>query len=288
MSSVVIGIPTSRRPALLARLLESLTPEIGEHDVLVVIGDNDAGDEVPAGGAASGLSTRCVSVTRPGISEVRNELVRTALRERTDWTHLVMLDDDGYVSPGWYDALMAGVARYGADVTAGPVDGELPSEASRLARNSIYAGRVRHAPGPVQMLNGAQNIAITRRIVEAIGDPWFPTHLGRAGGEDHFFFCEVLDQGGTLAWCDDAVVTEPTPAERLEAGALMRRAFRSNLVGTQTDLAFHGPAHGARRLGGGTGWFARKIAASGVRRDSSPSPVRGAFSASACAAAMEA
>lgn len=266
-SAVVIGIPTYRRPALLARLLQSLTPEIADRDVLVIIGDNEAGTAAPAVAAESELDTLCVPVEAPGIPEVRNALIRTALQERPAWEHLIMLDDDGYVAPGWFDALMDGVARYHADVTAGPVLGELPPDASRLARNSIYAGRRRSTSGPVDMLNGTQNIAISRHIVEAIGDPWFPVHLGRSGGEDHFFFREVLDQGGTMAWCDEAAVTEPTPAARLRADALLRRAFRSNMVSTQTDLAFYGPVEVTRRLAADTGRFGRKVAAGVVRRD---------------------
>ncbi|WP_313565919.1 glycosyltransferase family A protein [Mobilicoccus sp.] len=263
----VIGIPTYRRPEQLARLLASLVPEIDGHDVHVIVADNDAGAEAPAVVADSGLAALCVPVPEPGLSAVRNELIRTATHSRPGWTHLVMLDDDGRVRPGWFAALLEGISRYDGDVTAGPVIGELPPDASLLARNSLYAGRRRHESGPVDMLNGAQNIAVARRIVDRIGDPWFPPHLGRAGGEDHYLFRTVLELGGTLVWCDDAAVTEPTPANRLTSSAILRRAFRSNLVGSQTDLAFQGPARVARRLAVDTGWFVRKVVAGVVHRD---------------------
>lgn len=266
-AAVVIGIPTYRRPLLLARLLDSLAPEIDGQDVLIVVGDNEAGTRAAEVVRDSGLDAVCVPVPRPGISEVRNELVRTATRERPDWRHLIMLDDDGLVTPGWFAHLMAGVDRFGADVTAGPVLGELPAGASLLARNSVYAGRRRHPSGPVAMLNGAQNICVSRAVVDAIGDPWFPVHLGSAGGEDHFFFREVLDQGGTLAWCDEAAVTEPTPASRLATGVILRRAFNSNVVAAQTDRAFHGRAFVVKHVIVGTGWAARNTAAGLVRRD---------------------
>lgn len=266
-SPVVIGIPTYRRPELLARLLDSLKPEIDGRNVLVVVGDNDAGTEAPQVVHASGLDAVCVPVPRPGIAEVRNALVRAATEHRPDWEWLVMLDDDGFVTPGWFEALTSAASTNGADVTAGPVLGELPSGASLLARNSIYAGRTRHPCGRVDMLNGAQNICIRRGIADRIGDPWFPTHLAGAGGEDHFFFRAVLDQGGALAWCDDAVVVEPTDPARLVASTLLRRAFRSNVVGAQTDLAFHGRAFVARKLARGIGRTMRNTAAGVVRRD---------------------
>ncbi|WP_051992153.1 glycosyltransferase [Mobilicoccus pelagius] len=272
MESVVIAVPTYRRPELLARLLRSLRHEVADTGVLLVLGDNDPdrGDAervVDSSDLRDACEVACIPVRQPGVAEVRNALVRAATRLRPGWEWLVMLDDDGHVPPGWLTTITTAAREGGADVTAGPVLGDLPAGASRLAHNSLYAGRTRHPSGPVAMLNGAQNIVVRRRILERIGDPWFPTHLGRAGGEDHFFFRAVLDQGGTLAWCDEAPVTEPTPADRLTAGALLRRAYRSNLVGTQTDLAFHGPVLTSRRLAVDAGWLLRKTASAAVRRD---------------------
>ncbi|WP_312720208.1 glycosyltransferase [Mobilicoccus sp.] len=262
---VVVGIPTYRRPELLARLLASLAREVPP-DVLVVVADNDAGEEAPEVVRASGLTATCVPVARPGISEVRNALVREATARRPTWQWLVMLDDDGYVTDGWFDALMRAAGRGDAEVIGGPVVGDLPPGVSLLARNSVYAGRARHASGPVGMLNGAQNILISRLIVEVVGDPWFPPHLGVAGGEDHHFFRTVLDRGGTLAWCDEAVVHEPTPPERLTTGALLRRAYRSNLVTAQTDRAIRGRTVVARSVTVGLGWLMRNTATAAVRR----------------------
>lgn len=266
-SDVVVAVPTYRRPALLARLLESLVPELEGRGVPVVVADNDAGAEAPQVVARSGLDAICIPVTRPGIAENRNALVREATRIRPGWRHLVMLDDDGYVTPGWFEALLGAAQEYGADVTGGPVLGELPPGASRLARNSIYAGRTRHPSGPVTGLGGAQNIVVSRRIVEAVGDPWFPPHLGRIGGEDHYFFEDVRAHGGTFAWCDEAPVVEPTPASRLSARALLTRAYRSNLISTHTALRFGTRAEVAAALARDTGWCVRKVAAGVVRRD---------------------
>ncbi|WP_168583477.1 glycosyltransferase family 2 protein [Gephyromycinifex aptenodytis] len=266
-SPEVIAIPTFRRPELLGRLLDSLRPEVEGRDVLIVIGDNDAGHEAAAVAAASSLNTVCIPVTERGISQVRNALIRCATQLRPQWELLLMLDDDGYVEPGWFEALVGAARTLEADVTGGPVLGSLPAQASLFARNSVYSGRERYPSGPVEALNGAQNIAISRRVVERLGDPWFPIELGSYGGEDYHFFKSVLHAGGTLAWCDEAQVTEPTPADRLRTAAIFRRAFRSNVLSARTDRQFHGSAAVARRVLGGVGITTRNVAAGLVRRD---------------------
>ena len=268
--SIVIAIPTYRRPEQLAELLESLLPQVLPTHVQVVIGDNDCGADAPkvvSRFRERGLAIAYVPVPEPGISEVRNSLIREATRAFPRWRLLVMLDDDGTVLPGWFDALVQGAKRYDADVAAGPVLGELPPGASLLARNSVYAGRSRYASGPVAMLNGAQNIALSRRICDALADPWFEVALGLSGGEDYHFFRRVIALGGRLVWCDEARVVEPTPAERLRWRALLRRSFRSNAIAARTDIEFLGREKVWRDLRHGIPAVARDAAAGLLRRD---------------------
>ncbi len=269
-TSIVIGIPTFRRPDLLGTLLESLLPQVDGERAQVVVADNDAGEEAPRVTAefrARGLPVTCVPVPLRGISQARNEIIREATRICPDWRFVVMLDDDGRVLPGWFDALISGAERHQADVAAGPVLGDLPADAPLMARSSVYAGRPRYLSGPVAMLNGAQNIAISRRICDMIGDPWFDVALGRSGGEDYHFFRRVVSRGGRLVWCDDACVLEPTPADRLHWRALVRRIFRSNAIAAQTDLEFLDRSEIVRDLRRRAAAPVRSVAAGVVRRD---------------------
>ena len=269
-ASIVIGIPTYRRPDLLSSLLESLREQVVAVPLHIVVGDNECSPDVErivAGFRVGGLPVTWMGVAEPGISQVRNALIREATRVSPTWRFIVMLDDDGTVEPGWFDALVRGMERYDPDVLAGPVLGELPKNASIIARNSVYAGRPRFADGPVPMLNGAQNIAISRRICDVLGDPWFDVALGLSGGEDYRFFRRVIAAGGRLAWCDEARVLEPTPAERLHWRPLLRRAFRSNAIAAHTDIQYMGRAQVCRDLGRGMAGILRETAAGAVRRD---------------------
>lgn len=268
--SIVIGIPTYRRPEQLADLLRSLVPELPPESTRIIVGDNDCGSDAPrvvAPFAREGLPVSVVPVPERGISQVRNALIRHATLSCPAWEYLVMLDDDGTVCPGWFSALLDGARRYDADVAAGPVLGDLPEDASLLARNSVYGGRARYPSGPVPMLNGAQNIVLSRRICDALGDPWFDIALGRSGGEDYHFFRRIATRGGRLAWCDDAHVLEPTPPDRLRWRPLLRRTFRSNAIAARTDIALVGSTKVWRDLRFGIPAAGRDAAAGLIRRD---------------------
>lgn len=267
---IVIGIPTFRRPAPLAALLESLLPQVPPSRALIIVGDNDSGTDAPRVVEAfrvRGLPVRCVPVPERGISQVRNELIRAATRACPQWRLLLMLDDDGVVLPGWFDALVDGADRLATDVVGGPVLGELPTGASLLARNSVYAGRTRHPTGPVPMLNGAQNIAVTRAICDALTDPWFDVTRGISGGEDYHFFRRILAHGGSLGWCDEAQVVEPTPLDRLRWRPLLRRTFTSNVLAARTDVELVGRSKVWNDLRHGAPQVARDTAAGVLRRD---------------------
>lgn len=282
---LVIGIPTYRRPELLDRLLDTLGEQARAAGALVVVGDNaptgpgvdpapeglpgpSAGVlEVVARHAGAGLEVGCVPVHEPGVAEVRNVLVREATLRRPDWTHLVMLDDDGLVTPGWLEALLDAALTHDADVAAGPVLGDVPPGTGLLGRNSFLAARPTHATGPVAMLNGAQNIVIARRLADRLDDPWFLPELGRSGSEDYQFFRRVRVAGARLVWADTAVVLEPPPADRLRAGPLLRRAFHANRVNGAIDRGFDGAGTAARGVLRGYGALGRSFAAAAVRRD---------------------
>ncbi len=103
MKSIVIGIPTFNRQALLTRLLDSLIEEVrSEPAVLrIVVADNECSDrtrEIVLG--RQDMPTHYVPVPERGLSHVRNAIIRAAGEQVPDWDWLVMLDDDGMVTPG--------------------------------------------------------------------------------------------------------------------------------------------------------------------------------------------
>lgn len=269
-SPVVIGIPTFRRHRQLTELIHSLVSQLDDRVAELLVADNDCDPRTEAvvGAAVEGtVSHRVLGVSERGISQARNALLHATYEIAPGWRWLIMLDDDGQVLPGWFDALVGAAERLDADVAGGPVLGDLPPGSSRVARNSIYGGRPRFATGTVTCLNGAQNIAIARRMIDRLQAPWFRPDLGLVGGEDYEFFRRVRAAGGRLVWCDDACVNEPTPTDRLTTTAIVRRMFHSNVVngGIDAEYGDH-PTVRSYLLPLGR-HLARETAAGMVRRD---------------------
>lgn len=255
MKSVVIGIPTYNRQLLLTRLLDSLVEEVaGEPAVAcVIVADNECSDrtkDIVVG--RRDLPTRYIPVPTRGLSHVRNAIVDAAGEHAPDWQWLVMLDDDGTVTPGWLQAILRCGEQHRATLVGGPVDGMVPKDATLLAQVSHFAGRETHPSGPIDRLQTTQNLAISRQIEGLLGFPLFDVRFNGSGGEDYDLFRRTQRAGGTLAWCDDALVLEPTPADRLTNAALLSRAYTTGTYmgrlrrlhdGTWTEVA--GAARGA-------------------------------------------
>lgn len=67
----------------------------------------------------------------------------------------------------------------------------------------------------------------------ATPDP-FRSDRGLTGGEDTLFFTELALSGRRLVWCNEAVVSERMPAERVDLDYLFRCGFRFGQATTRT------------------------------------------------------
>ncbi|QBJ79413.1 glycosyltransferase family 2 protein [Aquitalea sp. USM4] len=222
----VVAIPTYRRIDLLSVLLDSLKIELNSKSVAVLIADNDCGDAVPAlVESYRNYFTHISSmpVRERGVSQARNALVSTIVRTYPDFEFILMLDDDGRVTTGWFERITKAAVEYDAALVGGPVIGELPDSASIFAKNSIFSTRKRWPTGVVSSLNTTQNLLLSRKVIELVGLPLFQNQYGASGGEDYDLFRRVASSGGTIVWCDEAEVIEPAPAERLTFSSLVSR-----------------------------------------------------------------
>lgn len=240
MTGIVIAIPTFRRPRQLDALLGSLAPERAAPAVTVIVADNDCAAETLAITERHGV--RYLPVPERGVASVRNALLREAGWAAPDWRWIAMLDDDGQVAPGWLGPLVDCGERLGAHLVGGPVEGDLPDGAGRLARNSLLAGRRRGTTGPVASLGGAQNLLVSRALPGLVGEPLFRTAYDQSGGEDYDLFRRAAAAGARMAWCAEAVVHEPAPAEALAPGRVIARYWTTGLYTARIDRGYDGAA----------------------------------------------
>lgn len=228
---------TFRRPAPLARLLESLArqklpPGVGV-EVLVVDDDPD--------GSAAPVVRRFTDGPHPvhylvdgqrNLARARNRGVEAA---RGRW--LAFIDDDEVAGESWLAAYLERAAEGEADGWLGPVLPRLEREVtSWLDLESFYA-RPRHPTGaPLPRGELRTSNAFLRRALFA-GRRFDPAFGGpRHFGEDSELFGRWVDTGARFAWCDEAVVEEWLPPERHRLAWLARRAYSGGYVWTRIAL----------------------------------------------------
>jgi len=219
---VIITIPTCKRPKSLARLLDAIAALKTNAEVSVLVADNDA--EAHRGFDLCEILARSYrwplrAVIEPerGIAQVRNRLVAEALR--SDAQFIVMVDDDEWPDPHWIAQFLETQKQTGADLLQGSV------VFLRDAPGSGPIPDIRHPTGPAQMLEGAGNLMIRRRVLEETPAPWFDPAFALTGGEDRDFFMRLKQAGFRFGWADEALAFGMIAAPRHRLGWAMRRAY---------------------------------------------------------------
>jgi GT2 family glycosyltransferase len=219
---VLIGIPTYKRPRSLARLLDAIARLEEGAAVSVLVADNDAEDHqgfdlVRRLAPSYRWPLRAVIEDRRGIAPVRNRLVAEALK--SDAQFLAMIDDDEWPEPGWIREFLKAQRITGADVLQGSIlfahKGDRPKPVPDI----------RHATGPVEILEGAGNLLIRRPVLEKTAFPWFDPAFALTGGEDLDFFVRLKRAGWRFGWADKARALGEVPAVRDDLRWVLRRAY---------------------------------------------------------------
>jgi glycosyltransferase involved in cell wall biosynthesis len=261
---------------LLPMLVEqatSLTGPPSQVDVLVV--DNDPG--AGARPLVEGLGLPAVTYVaepRPGIGAARNR----ALEASADVDLLVFIDDDERPWHGWLEALLTTQLRHGAALVAGRVVSTFAAELDPWIAAGGWFDRRRLPTGTPIGLAATNNLVIDLRQIRRWGLR-FDEAFGLTGGEDTLFTRQVAARGGLLVWCDEAVVTDVVPVERLTRRWVVRRAFSSGNSASRVALALSSGRSGrgvarARSLlsglvrvaGGGVRWVRGAVSGSVAQR----------------------
>lgn len=218
--SVIVCIPTFKRPKSLARLLDAIAALETNADVRVLVADNDAeghaGRDLCLGLTNYRWPLTAVIAEKRGIAQVRNCLIENALK--TDAQFLAMIDDDEWPGADWIDEFLKTAHATQADVLQGSIffgQGEAADG----------HGDIRRATGPIAMLQGAGNLLIARATLEDMAAPWFDPQFALSGGEDQDFFVRLQRAGKRFAWSDEARAHGEVPETRANLGWLLRRAY---------------------------------------------------------------
>ncbi|HEY0869766.1 MAG TPA: glycosyltransferase, partial [Acidothermaceae bacterium] len=222
--AVVVAVLTYRRPSELALLLPELSRQAaGRPAIRVLVVDNDpaaSGSAVVS--AAADPTIRYVHEPRPGIAAARNR----ALDEAASYDLLVFIDDDEWPNPTWLESMLEVHDRTASAAVVGPVISEYAAEPDPWIKAGRFFDRRRLPSGTRIDVAATNNLLLDLRQVRAFGLR-FDEAFGLSGGSDTLFTRELHRRGGALVWCDEAIVIDQVPMERLTRRWVLLRALRS-------------------------------------------------------------
>ena len=234
--AVTIGVPTYRRPELLAALLRALPDRIAACaglgvDVEVLVVDNDPAASARAVAASAPLPVRYVVEPTPGIVAARNRL----LDECADRDLLAFIDDDEVPRPGWLSELVRTWHATDADAVMGRVIAVFDVDVDPWLLASGTFRRPPRPTGTVLPVAAAGNLLLDLRSVRRLGVRFDPS-LGLGGGEDTLFTRELVGRGARIVWCNESETEDLVVAARLTRAWAAQRAFSSANAGTRIAL----------------------------------------------------
>lgn len=242
---LVIAVLTYRRPEDIARILpqlveqaSSVQTELVRASIVVVDNDPTAGarefvTSYSAGrrGADEHISIRYENEPTPGISAARNR----ALRSSVGADVLVFIDDDERPSPKWLACLLQTYDEHHSAAVVGPVISEFEREPDAWVRAGRFFDRRRLATGTRLEVAATNNLLLDMQQIRNFGIT-FDLDFGITGGDDTMFTKEIRKHGGTMIWCDEAVVFDVVPATRLTHRWVVLRALSSGNSWSLTSI----------------------------------------------------
>ena len=237
--SVILCIPTFRRPDGLQKLLAHVGALTYRGALSVIVIENDA--ELRAGATVVErmaptfrFPLTCILEPRRGQTYAYNRGFAAAARALTRPDYIAILDDDEYPDCAWLTKMVSTASSLDADIVGGPVLPVFDDPQHWLAKTGLYAPK-RFASGHVDMIYGAGSMLAKRSVIEDYLDEPFPHAFAFTGGSDLAFFERCRADGRSFAWADGAIVLETTPRSRTTLSWLLRRNFRKGSERVRLD-----------------------------------------------------
>lgn len=220
---VAVSVATFRRDDQLNDLLFSLSAAYSVFPFRVILVDNDG---------TTGLSERLpptpfevdyVIEKRPGIAAARNAGLK---RLRPTDTHIMFVDDDERVAPDWLKRQWDLAQELDVDVVTGPVMSIFGPATPRWIVRGGFMQRPRLPTGLSSRIPATNNTLVRRGALALLERPEFDESFSVTGGSDTEFFFRLREKGARIAWCDESLVEEDVPNERLTFRWVTRRMIR--------------------------------------------------------------
>ena len=238
--TVVVTVPTFRRPVHLLKTLESLAAQRTNRRYAVVLVDNDSDHREGVVAArplfeAGKINGILIVETLRGNCNAYNAAWLTALQHFPNMSHLLVIDDDEIADPDWIEAMSRTKDMFGADLVGGPQVPVFPTtETGDVPRHPVFTPPYQ-TTGLVPLLYSSGNLLVSRVLLEANTYPFLDPKFNFTGGGDANFIDQSVRKGFKTAWCHEAPVHETVPANRLERSWLRARGIRDGVISSLVE-----------------------------------------------------
>ena len=233
---ISVCVCTYRRPdllnALLKKMLVQQTSNLFTFSVVVIDNDHDetAKGTVRAFQDRAAIEVKYYCEPLQNISLARNKAVKNAVGD-----FFAFIDDDEFPSESWLLNLFNTIKKYNVDGILGPVSPYFESSPPDWILKGKICERKRYSTGTILKNyrdTRTGNVLLSRQIFNDDKNLFNP-EFGRTGGEDVDFFRRMMGKGLIFMWCDEAIVYEIVPVERLTKYYYYKRAFLRGKVSLQ-------------------------------------------------------
>lgn len=237
MYSLVICIPTYKRPLMLKKLIVSIiSSNINMaiiKDVNIIVMDNDI--DKTAEKIVQGLQKKSYGISklhyfnydRKGLANVRNKLFKTALEYNPDF--IVGIDDDEYVTTEWLNELVSTIISTNGDIAVAPYhpvfEPQVPSYISYWFKHPSLTNNE-----SIKFFHAGNYIICCSFLLQQKIE--FDPRFNTTGAEDTFFGVTAMKKGGKIYWAKKAIAYEIFDKNRACLNWLIKRRFRSAITYT--------------------------------------------------------
>ena len=222
---ITVCICTYKRPELLAQLLEKLHNQDSEElfTISIVVVDND--NEFSAKPIVKQFINKGeIEIVYSQITGQNFALVRNTAVKKATGDYIAFIDDDEYPINNWLLLLYQTIQHYQVSGALGPVVPAFQTTPPKWVVRGKLCERTRLKTGIYLVWEQTRTgNAMLKREIFNDPDNYFDLKFG-LGGEDVTFFEKLIDKGHQFVWCDEAIVYEEVPEERLKISYFLKRS----------------------------------------------------------------
>ena len=226
IKNIAVCIITYERPVFLRQCITSLLNQKVDFDLYIIDNDKNKSAKrvVDFIQHDTHIKLNYISERNKGIPFARNKAIEVV---KSNYKYIAFIDDDEEADKLWLLNLYKAIKEYDADIITGPVVPTFKNDIPKIVKsgNFLRTRTKQYVDGQIMKSCSTNNVIIKNKIFEKYPKP-FNEKFENTGGSDAFFFEQVIREGFTIKWCNNAIVYEKYAQDRLSLKWNLMRSYR--------------------------------------------------------------